>query len=56
MKLKLFKHLSPGTSQDRIALLEQENAELKQKLREKQLHINKTNSYWKGKMRSLQKV
>jgi len=33
--------------------LEKENAELKAKLAEKQEHINKTNAYYKKKMRQL---
>jgi len=33
----------------KIKNLQSENEELRQKLQEKQEHINKTNSYWKKK-------
>lgn len=36
-----------------IKKLQEENFELKQKLNEKQEHINKTNAYWKKKMHYL---
>ena len=35
----------------KIRSLEQENSELKQKLVERQEAINKTNAYWKKKLR-----
>jgi peptidoglycan hydrolase CwlO-like protein len=34
----------------KIKHLQNENEKLKQKLQEKQEHINKTNSYWKNKV------
>lgn len=47
--LKLFKKLLG------IDKLEKENEELKSKLEERQLAINKTNAYWKGVVRELKK-
>ena len=47
--LKLFKKLLG------IDRLERENEELKIKLEERQLAINKTNAYWKGVVRDLKK-
>lgn len=38
-----------------IERLELENEELKKKLEERQLAINKTNAYWKGVVRDLKK-
>ena len=38
-----------------IERLERENEELKKKLEESQLAINKTNAYWKGVVRDLKK-
>lgn len=38
-----------------IEKLQLENEELKQKLEERQLAINKTNAYWKGVVRDLKK-
>lgn len=38
-----------------IERLQQENKELKRKLEERQLAINKTNAYWKGVVRDLKK-
>ena len=38
-----------------IERLQQENEELKRKLEERQLAINKTNAYWKGVVRDLKK-
>lgn len=38
-----------------IERLRQENEELKRKLEERQLAINKTNAYWKGVVRDLKK-
>lgn len=47
--LKFFKRLLG------IDKLERENEELKKKLDERQLAINKTNAYWKGVIRDLKK-
>ena len=47
--LKLFKKLLG------IYRLESENEELKKKLEERQLAINKTNAYWKGVVRDIKK-
>ena len=38
-----------------IERLQLENEELKKKLEERQLAINKTNAYWKGVVRDLKK-
>lgn len=38
-----------------IERLQRENEELKRKLEERQLAINKTNAYWKGVVRDLKK-
>lgn len=38
-----------------IEKLKLENEELKKKLEERQLAINKTNAYWKGVVRDLKK-
>lgn len=38
-----------------IERLQQENEDLKRKLEERQLAINKTNAYWKGVVRDLKK-
>lgn len=38
-----------------IEKLQLENEELKKKLEERQLAINKTNAYWKGVVRDLKK-
>ena len=38
-----------------IERLKVENEELKKKLEERQLAINKTNAYWKGVVRDLKK-
>lgn len=37
----------------RIKLLETENSQLREKLAEKQEHINKTNAYWKRRIQEL---
>ena len=36
-----------------VKTLAKENEELKRKLEEKQLHINRTNAYWKGVVRKM---
>ena len=40
----------------RIEQLEKENSELKEKLVERQEHINKTNAYWKKKMNDINRT
>jgi len=42
------------TNRDRIKTLEEENKTLKQKLQQKQEHINKVNCFYKKKLKSLQ--
>ncbi len=37
----------------RVKVLEQENKELREKLVERQEHINKTNAYWKRRINDL---
>ena len=47
--IKLIKNLFK--KENKCKELEKENAELKAKLIEKQEHINKTNAFWKKKLR-----
>ena len=48
--LKLLSKLFPWA---KIKVLEQENAQLKEKLVERQQAINKTNAYWKKRFNDL---
>ena len=50
MPLKWLKNLLPLS---KLKALEEENKELKEKLAERQNAINKTNAYWKKKLREL---
>jgi hypothetical protein len=43
-------------SSKKIEELERENSELKEKLVERQEHINKTNAYWKKKMNDINRT
>jgi len=43
-------------SSKKIEELEKENSELKEKLVERQEHINKTNAYWKKKMNDINRT
>ena len=49
----MLKWLSKVFPWARIKSLEKENTELKEKLLERQEAINKTNAYWKKKVREL---
>lgn len=49
--MKLFKDLFK--KENKCEELEKENVELKLKLAEKQEVINRTNAYWKKKLRAL---
>lgn len=49
----MLKWLSKVFPWARIKYLEKENTELKEKLVERQEAINKTNAYWKKKVRDL---
>ena len=46
----MIKWLKKKIGLEKIQELEQENKDLKDKLVEKQEHINKTNAYWKKRM------
>lgn len=52
---KLIDKLKGSSCEEDIERLTQENETLKQKLVEKQEHINKTNAYYKKKMHHLKK-
>lgn len=49
----MFNWLTKLLPFKRIEQLEKENSELKEKLVERQEHINKTNAYWKKKINDL---
>ncbi len=55
MLKKLIEKLKGNSCEEDIQRLTQENEQLKQKLVEKQEHINKTNAYYKKKMHLLKK-
>ena len=55
MLKKLIDKLRGSNCEEDIERLAQENEELKQKLVEKQEHINKTNAYYKKKIHHLTK-
>jgi len=48
--VKWLSYIFPWT---RIKVLEQQNKELREKLEERQEHINKTNAYWKKRVHDL---
>lgn len=55
MLKKLIDKLKGVSCEEDVERLTHENEKLKQKLVEKQEHINKTNAYYKKKMHQLKK-
>jgi predicted RNase H-like nuclease (RuvC/YqgF family) len=51
--MKILEGLFCKKQTEKLEKLEEENKALKQKLEEKQEHINKTNSYYKKKLYAL---
>lgn len=49
----MFKSIGKLFPWTRFKLLEAENSQLREKLAEKQEHINKTNAYWKRRFQEL---